>query len=433
MSETTLTAASAAHIGPGNALRMGGDDRKSSLGTTPATGRRPTVGPSAMSSRFDRLAAASPVRLDLALAVALLALAQLETWLGSATEGQRVETAVAAAAMTAALAIRRSHPLACLLAVMGAVMGLAFTAGLPNVAFLMPVGVLAVYSVGANAEGERAVLGLGLSLVAIASTAAQTDDASVTDLTVPAVMFSAAWALGRALRHRGARSAELERHAKRLESEQAEREAAAAAEERQRIARELHDIVAHRVSAIVIQAESGIAVADEPERTRQTFGAIGASGRQALDELRRLLGLLREGDEDAAMAPQPGLAGLDRLLDEARAAGLPVEARTEGEIGDLPPGVDVAAYRIVQEALTNALRHARTDTTVVVRREADVVALSISNPIPSHPPAGSDVGGGRGLAGMRERARIYGGTLEAFRDDGRFVVNARLPSRELAS
>ena len=169
----------------------------------------------------------------------------------------------------------------------------------------------------AHARAERAVIGLAAALGGVALSAVRTADPTITDLTAPALMVAGAWAVGRSQLLRRHRSAALER--------------AAALEERQRIARELHDIVAHRVTTIVIQAEAGIATLGEPVRTRQAFESITGSGREALNELRRLLGLLEPDGDEAARAPQPGLARLDALVRAAREAGMEVTVQpTEG-------------------------------------------------------------------------------------------------------
>jgi signal transduction histidine kinase len=377
-------------------------------------------------SAIQRLRRLDPTVADALLAAALFALAQAEVWLTSTADGRRPETAVAAAVMTVALAWRRRRPLATALAVVTAVVALALVAELPNTAFLLPVSLVAMYSLGAYATPERGLVGIAATLAALPLTALRTEDATVTDLTAPAILFVALWAVGRSMRARRLRSAEIEDRADRIVREQDAREREAAAEERRRIARELHDIVAHRVTTIVIQAESGAATADEPVRAREAFGTIADSGRHALGELRRLLGLLREEDESAATSPQPGLARLDELVADTRAAGLPVEARIEGDLADLPAGVDLTAYRIVQEALTNALRHARTSASVVVARNPRSVVVEVRNPIGgSAGPNGH--GAGRGLAGMRERVRVYDGELTAGAEGGEWVVHAALP------
>ena len=376
---------------------------------------------------LERWRATDPRLVDGVVAALLLAVAQLEIWLSVEVAQRRPETAAAAAVMTVALAWRRAYPLAALAGAMLPFTALGATGELPTVVFLLPVALIAMYSVGAHASGDRAVVGLAVGLVAVAASATRTEDPTITDLTAPALMFAGAWAVGRSQLARRVRLEHVEDRTLRLEREQAERERAAAAEERRRIARELHDIVAHRVSTIVIQAESGAATADEPGRAQQSFEAIAGSGRQALGELRRLLGLLRDEEEAASVAPQPGLARLDELLEQARGAGLPVQARVDGDVGGLPPGIDLAAYRVVQEALTNVLRHARTPAAVEVHRNEAELAVEVRNALPAGGPPSHGDGSGHGLAGMRERVRVYRGAFSAGPADGDFVVRATLP------
>ena len=208
-----------------------------------------------------------------------------------------------------------------------------------------------------------------------------------------------------------------------------ERDAAEAAivEERGRIARELHDVVAHAISVIVLQARGGRRLHDsEPDETRGALDTIEHTGQQALVEMRRLVGLLRESDEELALAPQPTLSRLDHLVDQVRAAGLPVELSIEGEPIELPPGIDLSAYRIVQEALTNALKHAGpAQARVSLRYHPDGLEIEIADD-----GAGTANGdsGGHGLVGIRERVSVYGGELDAGpQADGGFAVRARLP------
>jgi signal transduction histidine kinase len=299
---------------------------------------------------------------------------------------------------------------------------------MPNVVFLMPVGLIAMYSLGAYAAADRALAGLAIAIVTLPLGAVRTDDATVTDLTAPVLLFAAIWSAGRVLRARRERADELEDRADRLEREQDERERQAAAEERERIARELHDIVAHRVTTIVIQADSGSVTAGDPDRARDAFATIAGSGREALAELRRLLGLMRADDEPAAVAPQPGIARVDELSSGARDAGLPVDVRVQGDFSAVPAGVDLTAYRIVQEALTNALRHGRTSAVVDISRDGERVVVEVRNPL--GPGGLNGHGAGRGLAGMRERVRVYDGDLTAAAVDGEWVVRASLPLAE---
>ena len=203
----------------------------------------------------------------------------------------------------------------------------------------------------------------------------------------------------------------------------------AVAEERARIARELHDVVAHSVSVMVVQAQAGTRLLDEPERLRGAFSSIEASGREALVELRRLLGILRTDDEQLAIGPQPGLDSLEALVEQVREAGLPVELRVEGEPVQLPPGVDLSAYRIVQEALTNALKHAgQAEAEVVVRYRASSLELEVVDNGAAAAATVSGSGSGHGLIGMRERVALCGGVLEAGARNGHgYAVRARLP------
>jgi len=353
---------------------------------------------------------------DATIAVALLALAQAESWLSPETAGRRPEVALCTAVIAIALAWRRSRPLGSLVVAMAGFAALALTGEMPTMVFLLPAGVLSLYSCGAHASTERAVIGLAIAIAAVGLGAARTAEPTITDLTAPALLFTGAWAVGRSQLVRRMRLSRAEALAE-----------AAAAEERRRIARELHDIVAHRVSTIVVQAEAGRAAAGEPGRADAAFEAIAGSGRLALGELRSLLGVLRDGDEAAATAPQPGLGRLEELLEETRGAGVPVSARVDGELADLPAEVDLAAYRVVQEALTNVLRHARTPAELEIRRERAAVAVEVRNPLPEAGFPAHTGGAGQGLAGMRERVRVSHGEFSAGPAGGVFVVRARLP------
>jgi signal transduction histidine kinase len=219
----------------------------------------------------------------------------------------------------------------------------------------------------------------------------------------------------------------LERANRELAEQRELQAQAAVAVERGRIARELHDVVAHNVSMMVVQAGAAARVlhGEQPD-VRNALEVIAATGRETVDEMRTLLGVLRSDDGPASLKPQPGLADLEQLVSGVQEAGLPVTLRVEGTPRPLPPALDLSAFRIVQEALTNALKHAgpaRADVTV--RYEDGLVSLEISD-------TGRGPGGGRGtghgLAGMRERAAMFGGELQALpRPEGGFAVRARLP------
>jgi signal transduction histidine kinase len=225
-------------------------------------------------------------------------------------------------------------------------------------------------------------------------------------------------------------AAALERQAAQLEREHRDREAALA-EERARIARELHDIVAHSVSAAVVHAEAAEEVLTaSPERARASLHRIQGASREALGEMRRLLGVMRGGEACGELAPHRGLGDLRELVADAAEARFEVRLRVAGELGDVPPGVDLSAFRIVQEALTNARRHAgrpaRVD--VEVRRTDHGLEVDVVDDGNGAADAGAGGGAGFGLLGMRERAAFFGGTLDAGpQPGGGFAVRARFP------
>jgi signal transduction histidine kinase len=201
------------------------------------------------------------------------------------------------------------------------------------------------------------------------------------------------------------------------------------AAERERIARELHDVIAHSVSVMVVQAGAGERVLDgDPEQARAAFYSIRETGSEALEEMRRLLGLLRQKHDALSLAPQPSIARLSLLVDEVRAAGLPTQLAVEGRPKTLAPGIELSAYRIVQEALTNIRKHAgAVSASVRVHYTEHEVVLEVDDNGNGTLETNGD-GSGHGLIGMRERAALYGGTLEAGpRTDGGFRIRATLP------
>jgi signal transduction histidine kinase len=237
------------------------------------------------------------------------------------------------------------------------------------------------------------------------------------------------WILGDSMRYRRGYYAALEDKAARLEAERHAQSKIAAAAERARIARELHDVVAHHVSVMVVQADgAGYALRRDPDRAEAALQAIASTGRQALTEMRRLLGVLRSADEQATLAPMPGLGELRELLDQARAAGLQVSYSLSGTPRELPEGVELAAYRVVQESLTNTRKHAGLAATAAVTLRYETNALTVEVTDDGLGVVGGAESGGHGLAGMRERIAMYGGTVTAgpLRGGG-FGVTARLP------
>jgi signal transduction histidine kinase len=243
------------------------------------------------------------------------------------------------------------------------------------------------------------------------------------------LILTLAWCFGVALASRTAQTRELRERVAAAEQERTAAAERAAAEERSRIARELHDVVAHSVSVMVVQA-SGVRrlLRPEQEREREALLSVEHIGREALAEMRRMLGVMRGGDEKVpALAPQPGLRHLDRLIAQVEEAGLPVTLRVEGDRPELPAGIDLSAYRIVQEGLTNTLKHAPgAHAEVVVRYGENGVEVEVSDD--GVGANGSRPDGGHGLVGMRERVALYGGSLDAGpRDGGGFVLRAQLP------
>jgi signal transduction histidine kinase len=362
------------------------------------------------------------IAVDSALALMLTVL-----YLPGATD---VEPAAAviplALAQTLPLAFRRVRPVAVLATTL--VAGIAFNVGFADSPTL-PLGVVvSLYTVAVSCEravSKRAALVTGVTLPLPLLVAA---DFEVDSALLPLGLTAGAWMLGDNLRTRRAYLGELEAKAARLEREREEEARRAVAREQARIARELHDVISHNVSVMVVQAAAGADVFDaEPSRARSALTSIEATGREALSELRRLLGVIRtEEDEDPALAPQPGLDRLAQLLDQVRAAGLPVELAVEGQRSSLPPGLDLAAYRMVQEALTNTLKHANASHAKVTLRFGPAeLAIDV---LDDGRGATVDDSSGRGLAGMRERAALYDGSIQAGpRSEGGFEVSARFP------
>jgi signal transduction histidine kinase len=243
--------------------------------------------------------------------------------------------------------------------------------------------------------------------------------------------LAGAWLVGRVVRRQRRQVGELTHQAVRLARDREERAAAAVAQERARLARELHDVVAHSVSVMVVQAGAAEQVlAGDPERARAPLQSIQATGRQTVVELRRLLGILREGDQELATAPQPSLAQLDGLLADARDAGVAVSATVAGTPRPLPPSIDLSAYRIVQEGLTNVIKHAAHATAQVRVCYLDhALELQVTDDGPGSPAGES---GGHGLLGVRERVALFGGSFQAGnRAEGGFGLRALLPLDEV--
>ena len=379
-----------------------------------------------------------PVLLDVGLALVFLVIGQVDVWAphlivwgDDALEGPRVANSVLLVLVALPLAVRRRYPLTAVTVFGAAVAVQALLPGMAMIGLLLLGPVLIhLYSVAAYGGRRRSWAGLGVVAAAVA----------VHDLTDPALradlegtswwwlVLLAAWLVGRWVASRRA-AAELERRTRALEEDRRLAEAAVQ-QERARIARELHDVVAHSVSVVAVQAGAAQAVlGSDPDRAREPLGAIETSARDALVEMRRLLGVLRTAEEEPSLAPQPGLADLPAIAARVTAAGLPVELSIEGEPAPLAPGVDLAALRIVQEALTNSLRHARASRArVVLVHRPDSIDLTVADDGGGGPTGRP---GGHGIVGMRERVALYGGELSVGPgESGGYVVHAVLPREQ---
>jgi signal transduction histidine kinase len=245
------------------------------------------------------------------------------------------------------------------------------------------------------------------------------------------VLLAFCWVLGEFVGARRAYQSEVEQRLRLLENERDQQAKIAVAEERARIARELHDVVAHAVSVMVVQADgASYAVHSNPELAERAVKTISSTGREALTELRRLLGVLRSDGSESERTPQPGTSSLNDLAERVRLVGLPVRLKLKGELDGLPAGIGLGIYRIVQEALTNTLKHAGAGASALVRvsRIGENVELDITDDGFGTPHELVSISGGNGLIGMRERANVFGGTLEAGpRPGGGWHVRAVLP------
>jgi signal transduction histidine kinase len=357
-------------------------------------------------------------RIDALVAVALLAGMELQLALGHGA-GLAALGIAGAVALGLPIVWRRSHPRAVAVA-FAAASALQAAAGggvyedAPPLAGAILAGAVVFYSLGAYATDRDARTGLAAGVAGLWATVVLADHVELSSFLFSAGLVALSpWLAGRVTRSRGLRAVAMER--------------AAASEERQRIARELHDVVAHGIVLMVLQAQGARRILDrDPARAREALEAIEETGKTALEEIRGSLAILREDDVRADRAPQPTLGELGALIEEMRRAGLAVDLRIEGDAREIPDGVDRSAYRIIQEALTNTIKHAGlVRTRVTVAYGTDALTLEIDDDGPGQSGSGD---GGQGLVGMRERVRVYGGELEAHTRNGRgFVVRARIP------
>ena len=373
-----------------------------------------------------RMRALDPFKADLLLAAVFLveALGELVVLVPDGAP-HRWGAALLIVVEAAALALRRRYTVLAVLVVMpfhvlAYQLGSAYSDHLVTPFFVV---LLMLYTIGRHLEGP-AMLALGVYAGGFLLWANASDDYAdtATDyLVTAALLIAAPIIVGRVVRHRSRLHRTLRDKRERLEQERVVSAAAAAEEERTRIAAELHDVVAHALSAMVVQASGARRLAERnPERAGEAFLAVERSGREALTEIRGLLGVLRRDDEELALAPQPSLRHVNTLVHKAQAAGLPVEVEVEGEARELPIGIDLTAYRVIQEALGGAVEPGQAGgARVRLRYGADHVEVEVA-----------DDGGNtaRPLQGIRERVALSGGQLRAgARRDGGHVVRARLP------
>ncbi|MCB0996498.1 MAG: sensor histidine kinase [Acidimicrobiales bacterium] len=339
-----------------------------------------------------------------------------------------------ALAQTLPLVARRRAPVGTLAIV--AVATMAFWIADYDTAFGGAGHLVALYSASAHiADRERRLLAVGatlvtMTLVTILGVLVPEEDLPAVAVLAIALINTTAVILGDNVRTRRAYVAELRERVERAEAEREERAARATIDERTRIARELHDVVAHNVSVMVVQAGAAERVVErEPARAAEALRQIADTGRDALDELRQVLGALRAHDEAASRTPQPTLAQLEALFSHCEEAGVPVRVRIDGDQRHLPASVELTAYRLVQEALTNTVKHAGTaaaEVSLVFEPDAlRVVVLDDGRGAAADPQPGAD---GHGLTGMRERVELHGGRLVAGpRPGGGFRVQAHIP------
>jgi signal transduction histidine kinase len=364
-----------------------------------------------------------PRRPDLALALALAAVVVAEALTTDIESPARPVAAVLGALVAIPLAWRSRAPLAVVVASAAAfaALGLATDDDLLGPQTVLLPLIAAGFTAGGHPDAARARWGLAAILLAHVLGEA-------SDLVVMGPLFIGVWFVGRLAESRRRLAEQLGERATVLELDRAEHARLAIAEERARIARDLHDVVAHSVSVMVVQAGAErLALGEDRPQTREALAAIERTGRHAMVEMRRLVGMLRAGDEQIALAPLPSLAHLEALAAHVTKAGLPVQLEVTGERRELPPGIDISGYRIVQEALTNALKHAGpARATVRLRYERDGLDIEVTDDGRGGTSAGTS---GHGLTGMRERVAVYGGELEAASVNGSgFRVHARLPT-----
>ena len=397
-------------------------------------------------------------RVDLGLAVLIAVVVATQDLANILGTGDQGAVALWGVAQVAPLAVRRRFPVAVWVTILLLVTLQAAVTGSNEGAGVFFGLLVGVYTVGAHTPRRTAVGCLLLVVPVVAYSGWRSTGDPFEDIAFVVTLLSGFWIAGRVVWSRNQLVARLAEQSEELRRGRAAEARAVAAEQRERIARDVHDVVAHSVSLMVVQAEAGEAQLPPDAASAECLRAIQRVGRSTLTELRGLLSTLGEDagapaqpevrldaaqldaaqpdptQPDPTRAPTPRLRDADRLVSELAAAGLAVDLSVDGDAGQLPAGVDLAAYRILQEALTNALRHAGAATVRarVVVGPGEVVVDVVDSGV--EPQAnGNDPPGGRGLTGMRERARLYGGEVQAGPTDDGFRVHARIPVPAVAA
>src|SRR4051812_29369953 len=381
----------------------------------------------------------SPRQIDALLAIGLSAALVLELSLGSNITGPFWANYVCGLIATAAVAWRRPWPVWALAVQLIAVLvSVAFDGDLAENPFAPFLAVIVVmYGVGAYAPLGWSRFGVAIGVIGMILINVIDDSSDDAGSYIGTILLAILlpWAAGRAVKEWAQRALELERVNAALKAEQEQRSLLAVADERSRIARELHDVVAHSISVMVVQAEGAKRMMErDPRRARAALEQIEGTGRSALVEMRRLLGVLRKEGEGAVRTPQPSTQTPDMLVTRAQEAGLDVGGAIEGQKKTLPAGVDVSVFRIIQEALTNSLKHAGpTRADVLLRYDEDAVEVEIVDRGLANgymPPVAEADNPQHGLLGMKERVSLYGGEIVTGPcEDGRdgYRVWARIP------
>ena len=370
---------------------------------------------------------------DLVVVLALAGTAWVQLWVSPPTGlvGGSAVHSVLAAAVTLPLLLRRRYAVAVFVTVVASGwVQFELGGGLGQPFFAMAI---ALYAVGAHASRPWTYVGPVAVVLQVLADVPRLRDGAPVDEVVPAwFILLGLWGFGRWMRHRAHAAVALTERAEAAERGRREEAERAVAEERARIARELHDLVAHSMGVIVIQAQGAQRALDtSPDQAREALSAIETAGRSGLAEMRRLLGLLTDDGVDTGTAPQPTLHEIPDLVARLRSAGTPVDLHVEGAVRALPAGVELAGYRVVQEAMTNVLKHAgQVPIDVRLRYEPEWLDIEVTDegPVDDAASANGHDSGQRGLAGMRERVTLYGGTLHTGpRPGGGFSVRAQLP------